>query len=158
MNWPPALKLYLALLLPLTLAWKLADTPDSPNEVKDAIVAFASRNNFAVSVLDEATERMPLIRATSGACSLTFAKASAYGWSKDLIRDIADSNRVVVLFRGELHAEQPVLTTVAAHVWSRLLRIAGLVRQPTPVIAVIAASPCELERLPWIELRDLGVS
>ena len=158
MNLSPALKLCLALLLPLTLVWKVADTPDNPNELQAAIVAFASRNNFTVSVLNEASERMPLIRATSGACSLTFAKASAYGWSKDLIRDIAESNRIVVLFRGKLHAEQPVLTTVAAHVWSRLLRIAGRVRQPTPVIAVIAASPCELERLPWTELRDLGVS
>jgi hypothetical protein len=159
-NFSPAFKWCVALLLPLTLVLKLADTPDDPNELKDEIIAFASRNKFEVTVLNDtvAIDRMPLIRATTGQCSLVFAKASAYGWSTHLIRDVAGSNPMVVLFRGKLYPEQPVLKTLLTHIWSRMLRIIGLVRQPTPVIAVIAAGPCEIERLPWTELRGLGTS
>jgi hypothetical protein len=145
-------------LLPLTLIWKLADAPEDPNELKDQLVDFVARNKFDVTVLNERVNRMPLVQASTGQCRLLLAKASAYGWSRDFIQDMAGTNRIAILFRGKIYAEQPVFETLLAHVQSRLLRVIGLVRQPTPVIAVIAQPSCDIESLPWSELRELGTS
>jgi len=157
-NWSPGLRWLVVLLLPLTLVWKLTDTPDDPTELKAEIVGFLARHHFDVTIMDQNIDRMPMIRATRGACSMVLAKASAYGWSQDILRNMAGENPILVLFRGKFYSKQPVFRTYLAHLWSRSLRSIGLAHQITPVIAVIAPASCEVEALPWSEIRELGAS
>jgi len=136
--------------------WKLAARPDDPTDLKDSIVGFLARHHFDVVVMDETLNRMPMIRATAGTCSMVVVRTSAYGWSRDIIRSIAGQNGVFVVFAGRVYAEQPVLMTLLAQLWSKFLYEIGLVRQVTPVIAVMAPPQCEAERLPWSELGEIG--
>jgi hypothetical protein len=74
-------KLSIALLLPLTLAWKLSVRPGDPAELaqKDKaaqlrIAEFLTRQHFSVTVADSMPEGQPSIRASAGACRLLIAE------------------------------------------------------------------------------------
>jgi hypothetical protein len=136
--------------------WKLAGRPDDPSDLKDSIVGFLARHHFDVVVTNESLNRMPMIRATAGSCSMIVVRSSAYGWSQDMIRSMAGQDRVFVVFAGRVYAEQPVLMTLLAQLWSKFLREIRVVRDVAPVIAVIAPPQCEAERLPWNELGEVG--
>jgi hypothetical protein len=157
-NYSPAFKWLIALLLPLTLVWKVTAAPDASLELKDNLVEFLVHHQFEVVVLEESMDTMPVIRATTGTCGMLVMKISPDGWQRDLIRDRAQAtDRVFFIFRGKVYADQPTWLTAAAGLWSRELRKLGLRSHITPVIAVIAPELCNAERLPWDELHERGV-
>ena len=157
-NYSPAFKWLLALLLPLTLVWKLTAAPDASLELKDKLVDFLGNHRFDVVVLEEWMDTMPVIRATTGTCRMLVMKISADGWQRDLIRDHAEAtDHVFFIFRGKVYPDQPTWLTAAAGLWSRLLRELGVRRHITPVIAVIAPQLCNAEGLPWEELHERDV-
>ena len=151
-------KWFVLLLLPLTLGWKLAVGPGSSNELKEKdaqveVAEFLVRQHFSVAVSDKIEEGQPVIRATSGVCRILVAKSPAMGWDRDLMRrNTTAADRVFVVFRGKVYAEQPTWLTVLDSLRARFWRELGLKSQPALVFAVIATTSCEAERLPWNEL------
>ena len=149
----------LLLLLPLTLSWKLAIRPSDPGELQQQekdlqrkIVTFLIGQRFDVSVSENMQEGQPSIRATAGSCRILVAKSPSVGWDRDLIRQHATpEDRVFVVFRGKVYADQPTWLTVSDFLWARVRRELGLRGRSAPVWAIIALPSCEAERLPWIE-------
>jgi hypothetical protein len=160
MSASPVLKLSIVLLLPLTLAWKVAVRPADPaelaerdNAVQRKIVEFLARQHFVVNVAGKMEEGEPSIRASAGACRLLVAKSPALGWDRDVIRRYASSgDRVFVVFRGKTYDEQPTFLTVSDFLWARFRRELGFGGDAAPVFAIVAGSICDAERLPWNEL------
>jgi hypothetical protein len=154
------LKWAIALLLPLTLAWKVAVRPADQAELvqrekatQRRIADFLVRQHFVVNIAANAEEGKLSIRANAGACRLLVAKSPALGWDRDLIRQhAAAGDRVFVVFRGQVYGEQPTFLTVFDFLWARLRRELGFDVDPAPVLAVVAGSICDAERLPWNEL------
>jgi hypothetical protein len=152
-NFSRTLRWSVALLVPLTLAWKIAIPPDNPDDLKEELVEFFERNGFNVAVTDEMVNYVPIIHATADSCRLLIARLTPDGSNRDLIRSvIGDTDRQFVVFRGSIYAQQPILWTVVHYLSSRFLRELGLIRDITPVIAVGANSSCDTDRLPWGEL------
>jgi len=145
----PALRWFVALLLPLTLAWKVSVAAhDDPNELASEIIQFLSHQAFDV-VLTE-LDSMPVVQATSGSCRMLIVQVEPEGASQDLVRSLARTgDHVFIIFRGRVYAQQPVLLTVTDTLWSRSLRKLGLMRRITPVIAAVANASCNMEELPW---------
>jgi hypothetical protein len=152
-NFSRALRWSVAILIPLTLAWKIAIPPYNPGDLKGELVEFFERNGFSVVVTDESVNYVPIIQATTDSCRLLVARLTPDGSNRDLIRSLThDPDRQFVVFRGEVYAQQPILRTVAQYLFSRFLRELGLIRDITPVIAVGANLSCDTDRLPWGEL------
>jgi hypothetical protein len=163
-NSSHALKWFVLLLLPLTLAWKLAVRPgDAPElgeeEAQRKVAEFLVRQHFRVVVSGNMEEGRPAIYATAGACRMQIAKSPAIGSDRDMIRRYATAaDRVFVVFHGAVYAEQPTWLTVSYSLWSRFRRELGLKTEASPVLAIVATSNCEAERLPWNELGMGGVA
>jgi hypothetical protein len=152
-NFSSALRWSVTLLVPLTLAWKIAIPPYNPDNLTEELVEFFDRNGFNVVVTDQLVNYVPIIRATTDSCRLIIARLTPDGSNRDLIRSLTgDTDRQFVVFRGGVYTQQPILWTVVHYLWSRFLRELGLIRDITPVIAVGANSSCDTDRLPWGEL------
>jgi len=152
-NSSRALRWSVALLVPLTLAWKIAIPPYNPGDLKEEVVEFFERNGFNVVVTDKLINYIPIIQATTDSCRLLVARLTPDGSNRDLIRSvIGDTDRQFIVFRGNVYTQQPILSTVVHYLSSRFLRELGLIRDLSPVIAVGANSSCDTDRLPWAEL------
>jgi hypothetical protein len=157
-SFSPVLRWFVLLLLPLTLGWKLAVRPEASGELADTevqrkVTEFLIRQHFKVAGSEQATEGQPTIRATAGACRMLVAKSPAMGWDRDMIRRYATAeDRIFVVFRGGIYAEQPTWLTVPDFLWARFRRELGMSTQAALVLAVIATQNCEADRLPWKEL------
>ena len=150
MNCSPALKWFVALLLPLTLAWKVTVGHNDPNESASEIVKFLRHQAFDVSLIGRAADSMPIVRATSGSCRLLVLEVEPDGSSQELVRDLATAtDDVFIIFSGRVYTQQPVLLTVTNYLWLKSLRKLGLVPRITPVIAAVASASCNIEELPW---------
>jgi hypothetical protein len=148
----PALKWFLALLLPLTLGWKLALRPSDPTELKDAIAEFLTQNHFNVVVTGEAINDMYVIEASSAGCRVLVAKILALRDSIDQVQHLARPNdRTFIVFGGMTYDKQPVFLTIVNYLWFRFLVSLGLASHIPPVFAVV--SSCDVEQLPWSALR-----
>jgi hypothetical protein len=153
-SYSPALRWLVALLLPMTLAWKLGVGPEDPNALKEKIVQFLVRHQFDVVISEEIVEDMPAIRASSEGCRMLVFKTSPNGWRQHMISELtAATDQPFIVFRGMVYTEQPTWLTLVAHLWSRFLRKLGLRHDTIPVIAVMAPAKCDVERLPWHELQ-----
>jgi hypothetical protein len=155
----PALKWFiLLLLLPLSFSWKLAVRPGdagamNDNDVQFKVAEFLVRQRFTVAISEKVEEGQPMLRATASACRLLIAKSAAMGSDRDMIsRFVAPGDHVFVVFRGKVSQDQPTWLTVFDFLWSRLQRELGIKAQASPVLAVIATTSCDAERLPWAEL------
>jgi hypothetical protein len=152
------LKWFVLLLLPFTLAWKLAARPGDLRELgeKEAqvkVAEFLVKQHFSVAVSDKMEEGQPALRATTGACHMLVAKSPPIGSDRDMIRRYATAaDRVFIVFRGRVYAEQPIWLTVSDFLWFRFRRELGLRAEASPVFAVVATRNCDAERLPWHEL------
>jgi hypothetical protein len=153
-NSSVAFRWSIAVVLLLTIGWKIAIQPDDQTDLKDDLIKFLERNYFNVVVTDEIVNT-PIIRATTASCHLQIARLAPDGSNRDLIRHLAaDTDRSFIVFRGTVYTRQPIFWTVLHHGWSRILRELGLIRHTTPVIAVAVNSSCTAE-LPWGELQGL---
>jgi hypothetical protein len=152
-NCSPALKWFLVLLLPITLAWKSSVGLEDPNILNKKIIEFLVRHHFDAVVSEEIVEEMPAIHASREACRMVVFKTSPSGWREHMISKLTPaSDQVFIVFRGMVYAEQPTWLTLVTHLWSRFLRKLGLRHDTIPVLAVVAPAICDVERLPWNEL------
>jgi hypothetical protein len=146
----PAFKCFIALLLPLTLAWKVAVEHHDASELASDIIKFLHHQAFHAVLTGGNLGSMPIIRATSGSCRVLIARVDANGSNQELVRDLATpTDHVFIIFRGRVYTQQPVLLTAANELWMRSLRKLGLMLRITPVIAAVASPSCDIERLPW---------
>jgi hypothetical protein len=157
-RFSPAFKWLVLLLLPLTLALKLAARPADSGPAEDRPIErkvedFLVRQHFNVTVAGNFEEGKPTIRASAGLCQLLVAKSPAMGWDREMIRRYeAPTDHVFVVFHGRVYQEQPTWLTVFDALWTRFLRGLGSAAQPAPVLAVIAPASCQAEQLPWGQL------
>lgn len=140
----------IAIVLLLSLGWKVAIPADNPSYLKEELVKFLERNHFDVVVSEEFVNYTPVIRATTATCQMQVAKLTPDGSNRDLIRHVAaGADRTFVVFRGGVYVEQPVFWTVLDYLWSRFLRELGLATHLSPILHVAQSSSCTAERLPW---------
>ena len=142
----------LLVLVALTLGLKWAAAVSEPN-VKDtqlSVAEFLARQHFAVSVPEK--EGWTTIRATTPVCRMLVTNSPVLGWDRDVVaRSATAGDHVFVVYRGKVYAERPSWLIVS-YLWSRFLRELGLKVQSTSVLAVIATTGCNAERLPWDQL------
>jgi hypothetical protein len=151
-NSSPALKWFVLLLLPLTLAWKLTVRPVDATEPKDRVAEFLIRHQFRIAET-KIMIGMPVAVATTPECRMLVGVPSSYGSHRDSVRGLAGAtDQAFFVFRGGLYDEQPVWATAFYRLWSKFLREIGVARDITPVFAVIAAPGCDARQLPWNEL------
>jgi hypothetical protein len=147
-NYSPAFKWTVGLLIPLTLAWKISVGADNPNEFTDRIVDFLARRGFAVTP----EEGLGLIRATRGECRMFVVDREGTGWSRQLVASSGEaSDRNFFAFRGEIYEGDPNWLTAITNIYFRMLRRLGLGRSAL-VVGVAAPPACDAERLAWNEL------
>jgi hypothetical protein len=143
----------IAFILLVAVAWKIAVSPDNPNDLTEDLIKFFERNHFNVIVLDETLNSIPAIEATTASCRLQIASLAPDGSDGDLIRHLATgTDHLFIVFRGTVYTQTPVLWTALNYLWSRFLLNLGLKQYITPIIAVAANLSCDAERLPWGEL------
>ena len=149
-----AFRWFIAGVLLLAIAWKIAIRPEERGHLEEDLIKFFERNQFKVVVTDELVNYMPIIRATSASCQLQIARLTPDGSNRDLIRHFAAGlDRSFVVFAGKVYAQQPKPLTVLHYLWSRLLREVGFIEHISPVVSVAMNSSCDAERLPWGELE-----
>lgn len=152
MNYSLAFKSFIAILLPLTLAWKLASAgyAEDTTTLKSKIVEVLTQHQYKVAISEPPLGAM-LIDATRGACRLTIAQASSFGedryYIRHLLGNVAKTNFVV--FQGKVYKEQPVWATAASELWSQFLRKLGFARNVPVVLAIAATTACDAKNLPW---------
>jgi hypothetical protein len=151
-SFSPALKLLLAVFLPLTLFWKLTVKADNDDRPKDDVIAFLARQGFHEIAAEGLNFRG--IQVVNGACQMRVVMPSYYGVDRDIIRDLVTADDTLIfVHRGRVYQEQPILLTVSAELWTHALRKMGFADRHTPVLAVVARRPCDADRLPWEELQ-----
>ena len=152
MKYSPALRWAILILLPLTIAWKLAVKRENPIEIQNAIVEFLANQQFDITVTKETMHYMPIIEASSASCSLRVMRVSPLGNEVDVVHSFAGStDHIFFVFRRSVYTQQPVWLTRTSYLWFKFLVQLGLVSRIPPVIAV--ASSCNAEQLPWSVLR-----
>jgi hypothetical protein len=157
-SFSPALKLLLAIFLPLTLFWKLIVKADYYDHPEDDVAAFLARQGFHEVVVEDLNLGGYLdfrgIRAVNGTCHMLIMMPSSYGADRDIIHDLATADDTVMfVHHGRVYQEQPIVLTVSAELWARALSKMGLAYRHTPVLAVVAQRQCEADRLPWDQLQ-----
>jgi hypothetical protein len=155
-NFSPAFRWFIIVLIPLTLAWKLVEEDQTARDSKGNIIQFLSRHKLDVT--ERIVEGITIIEATSEECRLIVVEASPDGWMRDFVHHIlGTTEHQFTVFRGSIYTEQPVWLTLTDHWWSKSLRKLGLARRDAPVITVSATESCDAEHLPWGELSSQDV-
>jgi hypothetical protein len=145
-KWP------VAIFLLLSVAWKLAARSDTDNKPEDGVMAFLTRQGFRTAVSSDMT--FPSLVAANDLCRMRIMIASQDGADRDRLRNVlAADERLIFVHHGEVYQEQPILLTVATELLARPLRKMGLTRRDDLVLAVLAQRRCDVERLPWDQLR-----
>ena len=125
MNYSPAFRWTVGLLIPLTLAWKISVGADNPNEFTERIVDFLARRGFAVTP----EEGLGLIRATRGECHMFVVDRGGTGWSRQLVASRGEvTDRNFIVFRGGTYEGDPTWLTAITSAYFRTLRRLGLGR------------------------------
>jgi hypothetical protein len=151
-SFSPALKWFLAVLLPLTVVWKLTVKAEDNGQSEKEVVGFLVRQGFHAAVAEDMT--LPGIRAVNATCRMRIMMPSYYGADRDLTRNlVAADESLMFVHQGRVYQEQPILLTLSAEMWARSLRRIGVIDHYVPVLAVVAQRQCEAERLPWDQLR-----
>jgi hypothetical protein len=147
-NYSPAFKRTVGLLIPLTLAWKISVGADNPNEFTHRIEDFLARRGFAVTI----EEGLGLIDATKGECRMFVVDRGGTDWSRQLVASRGEAtDRNFIVFRGEIYEGDPTWLTAITSIYLRMLRRLGLGRSAL-VVGVAASPACDAERLAWNEL------
>jgi hypothetical protein len=146
----PILKLLIATLLALTLAWKLGVNAVGNDHVEEDVVAFLTSQGFKVAK----DTNSGMILAVNGSCLMHGMLILSNGADRDMIRSLvgADENLIFV-HQGKVYQEQPVLLAVSAELWGRVLRKLGFTDRREFVLAVVAQRQCDADRLPWDQLQ-----
>ena len=152
MSSSSAFKWILTAVLLLSIAWKVSVPSDDQNDWTDRVVKFFERNHFDVVVTKQMVDYVPIVQASTASCRLQIARIAPDGVDQDLVRHLTmGTDRLFIIFRGRMYTEQPIFWIRISYLWLARLRELRLTKHIPPVIAVIANSSCDVERLPWNE-------
>jgi hypothetical protein len=147
-----AFKLILTAVLLLSVAWKISVPSDAQSDWTDSVTKFLERNHFDVVMTEKIVNNIPIVQASTGSCRLQIARIAPDGVDQNLVRHLTiGTDRLFIVFRGRMYTEQPIFWIRITYLWLARLRELGLIKHMPPVIAVIANSSCDVERLPWDE-------
>jgi hypothetical protein len=144
-------RLVVALLLGLTVGWKVAlsltNNREERDDVKSALVEFLVRQHFAVFEANDING----VEATADGCRLRITGTQV--WNQDIIKDVASADdHVFFVYRQTVYTNLPTWSIITNQYWSRFLgKIEFRHLGDSPIIAVIASAHCNAERLPWHE-------
>lgn len=160
MNYSHTFKWAIAVLILLTIGWKMAIPPDDASNLDGDLIAFFKRNNFSITLADRivnpdiGTTDVPIIQANRDSCTLLVAALIFDGSNRQLIESrLAGADRRFVVFRGEIYTEQPIFLAVTNYLWSRFLTELGLGRRQSPALAIGSDASCNADLLPWTDLH-----
>jgi hypothetical protein len=152
LKWSVLLLLLIALTLGLKWVWSGREPTEKDAQLR--VAEFLVRQHFRVEVYKEAKPGEPTIRATAPVCRMLVVDSPVIGWDRDIVRRSATAaDRVFVVFRGRVYAEQPSWLIKSDYLWTRFLRGLGMKVQATSLLTLIATTSCDVERLPWDQLR-----
>jgi hypothetical protein len=147
-----AFKLILTAVLLLSVAWKISVPSEAQSDWTDNVVKFLERNHFDVVVTKQMVNYVPIIQASTTSCRLQIARIAPDGVDQDLVRHLTmGTDRLFIIFRGRVYSQQPIFRIRISYLWLARLRELRLTKHLPPVMAVIANSSCDVERLPWDE-------
>jgi hypothetical protein len=145
-------RLVVALLLALTVGWKVAlgltNNRGEHDDFKPALIEFLVHQHFAVSE----ARNINGVEAIAGDCRLLIG-TDIRVWKQDIFKDFASADdHVFFVYQQAVYANLPTWSVVANQYWSNFLRKIEF-KHPTdsPVFAIIASARCNAERLPWHE-------
>ena len=152
MSFSPALKWLIAILLPLTLAWKLTVKADRNDHLEEDVIAFLTRQGFHTVVAEDTNFRR--ILAVNNTCRMRVMIGSSDGSDRDMTRSlVAADESLIFVHQGKVYQEQPILLTVSAEKWARALRKMGLTDRNEFILAVVAQRQCDADRIPWDQFQ-----
>jgi hypothetical protein len=140
----------------LSVAWKAAASFSFALESysQNELINFLNRNHFVVS--EEEVDGISIIQAAADSCRLQIANLYPDGSNRDMVRGLfGDADHFFVVFRGRVYAQQPIFWTSISAIWSKRLYELGLTKSVPAVIAVATNTSCDVERVPWSELREV---
>jgi hypothetical protein len=147
-----AYKWILIVVLLLSIGWKVSVPSDPQYEWTESVGKFLERNHFDVVVTKQMVNYVPIVQASSASCHLQIARIASDGVDQDLVRHLTTgTDRLFIVFRGRLYSQQPIFWIRMSYLWLARLRELRIIKHLPPVIAVIANSSCDVERLPWGE-------
>ena len=119
-------RLVVALLLALTVGWKIAlsltNNPVERDDFKPVLVEFLVRQHFAVSEAND-IDGMSTLKAIAGDCRLLIAEMDAKAGTTNMIQDFASADdRIFFVYRRAIYTSLPTWSIVANQYWSRFLR------------------------------------
>jgi hypothetical protein len=82
--------------------------------------------------------------------------ASNDGADRDMMRSLAAvGESLIFVYQGKVYQVSRTADFIAlsAELWARALRKLGFTDRHMPVLAVVAQNRCDVERLPWAELK-----
>jgi hypothetical protein len=148
-NYSPAFKWLIALLLPLTLFLKLAVGADHPDEFTVRIAHFLAERGFEKLTIEEVMSGLQMVRAENGKCRMSVVDMSGKGWTRQLLDNLRDKDdRVFFVFRGAIYERAPTWLTATNDLYFRTLQKLGLARAAL-LIGVTASPVCNADQLPW---------
>jgi hypothetical protein len=148
-----AFKWILTAILLMSIAWKISIPSDAQSDWTDSVVKFLERNHFDAVVTEQIVNYVPIVQGSTATCRLKIARIASDGVDQDLVRHLTmDTDRLFIIFRGRVYAQQPIFWIRASYLWLARLRELRLTKHLPPVIAVIANSSCDVGRLPWGEI------
>jgi hypothetical protein len=152
-KFSPAFKWTIALLLPVTLTWKLYAGADNPKEFIERTSTFLARSGYETSIADIIPAvGMEAVRATKGDCHMFVVDRLGIGWTRQLMGLLTeDTSRYFTVFRGRVFDGDPTWLTAAAVTYFRGLRRLGFGRSAL-VVGITASPTCEADLLRWAEL------
>jgi hypothetical protein len=146
-------RLVVALLLALTVGWKVAvgltNNRGERDDFKSVLIEFLVRQHFAVFEAKDVDG----VEAIAGDCRLRITWTDIKVWKQDIIKDVASpDDRVFFVYRQAVYTDLPTWSIVANQYWSNFLRKIEF-KNPidSPAFAIIAPARCNAERLPWRE-------
>ena len=125
---------------------------DSDDHIKEDVIAFLTRQGFHVVVAKETTSGE--IVAVNDSCRMHVIIVSNNGADRDMMRNLVGADEsLIFVHQSKVYQEQPILLTVSAELWARVLRKMGLTERHEFVLAVVAQRQCDADRLPWDQLQ-----
>jgi hypothetical protein len=149
-NYSPAFRWLVVMLLPITLLLKIPVGAEDSGEFATRIANFLTERGFKTVTFEELLST-PVVRANSGECRMFVVNMLSKRWTRELISKVSGTDdRIFTVFRGAVYEQAPTLQIAINNQYFKILRQLRLSRAQL-VIGVSASSICHADELPWNE-------
>lgn len=153
----PAFSFALALVLIVSLSLKalvLTGTAAAKPEVAwSDIATLLEHQGFQTHYQPAVDHDLTWVSGRAGTCSVQVTEVDPQGWHQSLVAQVAQDNRLLYIFAGEVFSAQPTMRSRIDYYINKLGRYVGMDIRHRPVLALIASPTCE--NLPLQDLAAL---